>query len=161
MNDAGLEDDHFPTPFQDGENEQVLGSIMRVGEFLAGAAAILAVLAYIRFLTTGELHDKYVYSDMGTLITQNAPMARFVPFTSVSGYLFYALPTRTRGNAVKGDPNEFRQLVALDTLCRGEVCLWDPDKEIDVSCSQVEDVMRDPRVLAPVKDHLRSGCRAR
>jgi hypothetical protein len=132
-----------------------------VAAFLAGAAVILGCLAYIRVLTTGELHDKYVYSDMGTLLSKNAPIARFVPFTSVSGYLFYAVPTRTRGNAIVGEPDEFIQLIALDTLCSGEVCLWDPDKQIDVSCSQVEGVLRDPRVLAPVKDYLRSKCRGR
>jgi hypothetical protein len=139
----------------------VTGPTKRAAAFLVGAAVILGGLAYIRVLTTGELHDKYVYGDMGPLIVNNAPVARFVPFKSASGYLFYAVPTRTRGNAIEGDPDEFLQLIALDTLCSGEVCLWDTDKEIDVSCSQVEGVMRDPRVLAPVKEFLRSRCRER
>jgi hypothetical protein len=126
---------------------------------LAGAGAILGCLAYIRVLTTGELHDKYVYSDMGTLLVGKAPVPQFVPFKSASGYLFYAVPTRTRGNAVNGDWDEFVQLIALDTLCSGEVCLWDPDKQIDADCSQIEGVLRDPRVLAAARDYLRSACR--
>jgi hypothetical protein len=89
-------------------------------------------------------------------------MKHFVPFESPSGYLFYAVPARTRGNAVKGDPDEFVQLIALDTLCSGqEVCLWDRDKQIDISCAQVDGVLRDPRVLEPVKNYLRSRCRGR
>jgi hypothetical protein len=125
-----------------------------------GAAVILGGVAYLRVLTAGELHDKYVYSDMGALVAKKAPVARFVQFTSMSGYLMYAVPTRSRGHAIEGDPNEFVQLIALDTLCSGEqVCLWDPDKPIDVSCTDVEGALRDPRVLAPVKNFLRSKCR--
>jgi hypothetical protein len=139
-------------------NAEPRPSVKRLLLVVFYAVPILAVLAYGRFLATGELHDKYVYSDMGTLVANKAPMARFVPFTSVSGYLLYALPTRTRGNAIVGDPNEFVQLIALDTLCSDEVCLLDPDKQINVSCSQVEAVLRDPRVVAPAKDYLRSRC---
>jgi hypothetical protein len=136
----------------------VKGSTKRAAAFLVGAAAILGSLAYLRVLTTGELHDKYVYGDMGPLVA--TPMKHFVPFKSPSGYLFYPVPAQTRGNAAKGDPDEFVQLIALDTLCSGqEVCLWDRDKQIDVSCSDVEAALRDPRVLEPVKNYLRSKCR--
>jgi hypothetical protein len=136
----------------------VRDSTKRAAALLVGAGAILGCLAYIRVLATGELHDKYVYSDMGALIARGAKVAQFVPFTSASDYRFYALPTRTRGNAIVGDPNEFVQLIALDTLCSGEVCLWDPDKKIDVKCSQISGVLQDERVVKKARDYLRSSC---
>ena len=134
------------------------GSAKRAAALLAGAAAIVAGLAYVRVLTTGELHDKYVYSDMGTLLVGKAPVPQFVPFKSASGYLFYAVPTRTRGNAANGDWDEFVQLIALDTLCSGKVCLWDPDKKIDVKCSQISGVLQDERVVKKAREYLRSNC---
>jgi hypothetical protein len=47
------------------ETRQVTDSTKHAAAFLVAAAAILGSLAYLRVLTTGELHDKYVYGDMG------------------------------------------------------------------------------------------------
>jgi hypothetical protein len=137
----------------------VTRSAKRAVAFLVVAAAVLGCLAYLRVLTTGELHDKYVYSDMGALLSKKTPVAQFVPFKSPSGYLFYAIPARTRGNAVRGGWDEFVQLIALDTLCSGQqACVWDPDKQIDVSCSRLDVVLRDRRILDEAKAYLQSKC---
>lgn len=138
------------------------GSMRRAAAWVVSAAVILLCLVYLGVLTTGELHDKYVFGDMGALVVKKPLVTQLVPFESPGGYLLYAVPTRTAGKAVKGDAYEFVQLIALDSLCNNqEVCLWDPDKQIDVRCTELAEVLRDRRVLKPVKNYLRSKCRAR
>jgi hypothetical protein len=120
---------------------------------------ILALGAYVRVLMRGELHDKYVYSAIGaTMQTVRIPPLK--AYESAGGYLLYALPARSRGRPSEQDYYENLQLIALDSLCsNNQVCVSDIEKQIDVHCSQIQEILADPRVLEPVKNYLRSRCR--
>jgi hypothetical protein len=134
------------------------GSTKRLLVLVTCAALILAVLAYVRVLMRGELHDKYVYSAMGAAM-ENVRIPPLKAYESPGGYLLYALPARSRGRASAHDYYEHLQLVALDSLCSDDqVCVSDIDKQIDVRCSQLEGILEDRRVLDKVKAYLKSNC---
>lgn len=127
--------------------------------FIALVALSCSLLAVLGCRPPGELGDEYVYSDMGAIVDTKAKIPLLQPYESQNGYLLYVLPTRNAGHGLKGDPFEYRQLIALDTLCSGNsVCIWDPDKQLNVRCSQITGILGDPRVRGPVRDYLKSNC---
>lgn len=135
----------------------VTRSTKRLLLLVACAALILAVVAYVRVLMRGELHDKYVYSAMSAAM-ENVRIPPLKAYESAGGYLLYAVPARSRERVSEHD-YEHLQLIVLDSLCSDDqVCVSDIDKQIDVRCSQIEGILADRRVLDEVKAYLKSNC---
>lgn len=63
--------------------------------------SVSALYLMLKIVPDIWLRDKYIYSDMGTIIEKKQDLTLFAPYESAGGYLFYVIPTRTSGHALR------------------------------------------------------------